>query len=79
MSSKPWRSSRRRRRKSANGAGGVSFNQSAGRWMGALHDPETGLSVRKAVYGRTEQEARAILIEALAARQAGSLLVKSWS
>jgi hypothetical protein len=38
-------------------------------------DPETGLSVRKAVYGRTEQEARAKLIEALAARQARSLLV----
>ena len=38
-------------------------------------DPETGLPVRKAVYGRTEQEARAKLIGALAARQAGSLLV----
>jgi len=38
---------------------------------GPLHDPEIGLSVRKAVYGRTEQEARAMLIEALAARQAG--------
>jgi hypothetical protein len=37
-------------------------------------DPETGLSVRKAVYGRTEQAARANLIEAVAARQAGSLL-----
>jgi hypothetical protein len=29
--------------------------------------------IRKAVYGRTEQEARAKLIEALAARQAGGL------
>jgi hypothetical protein len=38
-------------------------------------DPETGLSVRKAVYGRTEQEARAKLLDALAARQSGSLLV----
>ena len=74
---KPLRSSRRRRRKSANGAGGVYFNQTTERWMGryATGDPETGLSVRKAVYGHTEQEARAKLIEALAARQAGSLLV----
>jgi hypothetical protein len=73
----PSRASRRRRRKSPNGAGGVYFNQSTRRWMGryATDDPETGLSVRKAVYGRTEQEARAKLIEALAARQAGSLLV----
>ncbi len=38
-------------------------------------DPETGLAVRKAVYGRTEQEARAKLIKALAARQDGTLLV----
>ena len=77
MSSKPLRSSRRRHRKSPNGAGGVSFNQTTGRWMGryTTDDPETGLSVRKAVYGHTEQEARAKLIEALAARQAGSLLV----
>jgi integrase len=74
---KPLRSSRRRRRKSANGAGGVYFNQTTGRWMGryTTDDPETGLSVRKAVYGHSEQEARAKLIEALAARQTGSLLV----
>ena len=38
-------------------------------------DPETGLSVRKAVYGRTEQEAPAKLIDALAALEAGSLVV----
>jgi hypothetical protein len=78
MSSKPLRASRQRRRKSPNGAGGVYFNQSTGRWMGhyTTDDPETGFSVRKAVYGHTEQEARAKLIEALAARQAGSLLVR---
>jgi hypothetical protein len=63
--------------KSPNGAGGVYLNQSTGRWMGryTTDDPETGLSVRKAVYGHTEQEARGKLIEALAARQTGSLLV----
>lgn len=68
---------RRRRRKSPNGAGGVYFNQSTGRWMGryTTDDPETGLTVRKAVYGHSEQEARAKLITALAARQDGSLLV----
>lgn len=68
---------RRRRRKSPNGAGGVYFNQSTDRWMGryTTEDPETGLRARKAVYGRTEQEARAKLITALAARQEGSLLV----
>jgi hypothetical protein len=77
MSSKPLGSSRRRRRMSPNGAGGVYFSQSTSRWMGryTTDDPETGIRVRKAVYGRTEQEARAKLIEALAARQAGSLLV----
>jgi integrase len=71
------RTGRKRRRKSPNGAGGVYFNQSTGRWMGryTAEDPETGLAVRKAVYGRTEQEARAKLIAALAARQDGSLLV----
>src|SRR5262249_590344 len=71
---KPLRSSRRRRRKSPNGAGGVHFNQSTGRWMGrhTTDDPETGLRVGTAVYGRSEQEARRKLIEALAARQAGT-------
>jgi hypothetical protein len=38
-------------------------------------DSETGLRVRKAVYRHTEQEARAKLIAALAARQAGTVLV----
>ncbi|PZR66744.1 MAG: hypothetical protein DLM66_12620 [Candidatus Dormiibacter spiritus] len=68
---------RKRRRKRPNGAGGVYFNQSTWRWMGryTTEDPETGLAVRKAVYGRTEQEARAKLIKALAARQDGTLLV----
>ena len=75
--SNPPHPPRRRRRKSPNGAGGVYFNQSTGRWMGryTTDDPETGLTVRKAVYGRTEQEARSKLIAALAARQDGSLLV----
>ena len=75
--SRPPSAARRRRRKSPNGAGGVYFNQSTGRWMGryTTDDPETGLPVRKAVYGRTEQEARAKLITALAARQDGRLLV----
>src|SRR5262245_11365152 len=73
----PTQPPRRRRRKSPNGAGGVYFNGSTNRWMGrySTEDPETGLVVRKAVYGRTEQEARAKLIEALAARQDGTLLV----
>jgi hypothetical protein len=68
---------RKRRQKSPNGAGGVYFNQATERWMGryTTEDPETGLAVRKAVYGRTEQEARARLIKALAARQDGTLLV----
>jgi len=76
-SQKPPGTARRRRRKSPNGAGGVYFNQTTGRWMGryTTDDPETGLSVRKAVYGRTEQAARAKLIEALAARQDGTLVV----
>ncbi len=34
-------------------------------------DPKTGLPARKALYGRTEQEARAKLIDALAARARG--------
>jgi hypothetical protein len=38
-------------------------------------DPETGLPIRKAVYGRTEQEAQAKLVKGLAARQDGTLLV----
>ncbi|HEY6398818.1 MAG TPA: hypothetical protein VIX82_15320 [Solirubrobacteraceae bacterium] len=52
---------RKRRRKSPNGAGRVYFNQTTERWIGryTAEDPETGLAVREAVYGRTEQEARA--------------------
>ncbi len=73
----PGRPPRKRGRKSPNGAGGVYFNQATERWMGryTTEDPESGLPVRKAVYGRTEQEARAKLIKALAARQDGALLV----
>ena len=42
MSSKPLGSSRRRRGKSPNGAGGVYYNQSTRRWMGryTTEDPE---------------------------------------
>jgi integrase len=40
-----------------------------------VEDPETGLTVRKSIYGKSEQEARAKLIKALADRQDGSLLV----
>ncbi len=38
-------------------------------------DPETGLSLRKALYGASEAEARAKLIEALSARQTGALTI----
>jgi hypothetical protein len=57
--------------------GGVYFNQATERWMGryTTEGPESGLPVRKAVYGQTEQEARAKLIRALAARQDGTLVV----
>src|SRR5437660_101252 len=77
-STKPPRPPRKHRQKSPNGAGGVYFNQATERWMGryTTEDPETGLPVRKAVYGRTEQEARGKLIKALAARQDGTLLVR---
>src|SRR5215469_158000 len=76
-SEKPPRAPRRRRRKSPNGAGGVYFNRSTDRWVGryTTEDPETGLPVRKVLYGKTEQEARAKLIDALAARQNGTLQV----
>jgi integrase len=37
------------------------------------NDPETGLSARKALYGASEQEARAKLIDALSAQHGGSL------
>src|SRR5215467_988180 len=69
----------RRRRKSPNGAGGVYFNRTTDRWIGqyTAENPETGLPVRKSVYGKSEQEARAKLIEALAARQDGTLQVGS--
>jgi hypothetical protein len=58
--------------------GGVYFKHSTGRWMGrySTEDPETSLALRKAVYGRTEQEARVKLIKASASRQDGTLLVR---
>ena len=49
--------------------------RSDGRWMArySTTDPETGLPARKSFYGRTEQEARAKLIDALAAGARGEL------
>jgi integrase len=38
-------------------------------------DPQTGRRVRKALYGKTEQEARGKLIAALSQRQSGTLVV----
>lgn len=67
----------RRRKKSPNGAGSVYFNRATTRWVGqyTVEDPESGLPIRKSVYGQNEQEARAKLIKALAARQDGTLLL----
>lgn len=65
-----------KRVKIPNGAGSV-IRRSDGRYMAryTTTDPDTGLSVRKALYGATEQEARAKLIAALAARQDGRLIL----
>jgi integrase len=63
-----------RRVKTPNGAGSVIL-RSDGRWMArySTTDPETGMPARKALYGRTEQEARAKLIQALADHGRGQL------
>lgn len=63
-----------KRVKTPNGAGSVIL-RSDGRWMArySTTDPETGLPARKALYGRTEQEARAKLIQALADQGRGQL------
>jgi integrase len=63
-----------RRVKTPNGAGSVIL-RSDGRWMArySTTDPDTGLPARKALYGRTEQEARAKLIQALADHGRGRL------
>ncbi len=62
--------------KMPNGAGSVTL-RSDGRYMAryTVTDPETGGSVRKALYGRTEQEARSKLIAALSEKQSGTLVV----
>jgi hypothetical protein len=72
--------SKGRRLKSPNGAGSI-MKRSDGRWDAryTIRDPETGLSLRKSLYGKTEQEARALLIEALQGRRKGSLRVRRGS
>jgi hypothetical protein len=63
-----------KRIKTPNGAGSITL-RSDGRWMAryTTEDPSTGKPVRKALYGHTEQEARARLIEALADQGRGQL------
>ena len=65
-----------KRVKMPNGAGSV-VQRSDGRWMARYTtvDPATGLPVRKSLYGHSEQEARAKLIQALNAKQEGRLTV----
>ena len=69
--------SKSRRVKLPNGAGSIVL-RSDGRWMArySTEDPETGRTVRKALYGRTEQEARGKLITALSQRELGTLVVR---
>lgn len=57
-----------RRVKTANGGGSVTYNVTTRRWMGrySVPDPETGKSLRKTLYGASEQEAWAKLIDARA-------------
>ena len=63
-----------RRVKTPNGAGSVTL-RSDGRWMAryTTTDPDTGTAARKALYGHSEQEARAKLIHALADQGRGEL------
>jgi Phage integrase, N-terminal SAM-like domain len=69
--------SKSRRLKSPNGAGSL-YRRSDGRWHAryTVRDPETGLSLRRSLYAQTEQEARALLVEALEARRKGLLSVR---
>ena len=71
------RRSKSKKLKTPNGGGSVVLRPD-GRWMAryTTPDPETGLSVRKSLYAGTEQEARAKLIDALSARQNGTLTVR---
>lgn len=62
--------------KVGNGQGSVTL-RGDGRWMARFttESPETGQPARRTLYGKSEQEARAKLIAALAERQQGSLTV----
>jgi integrase-like protein len=66
-----------RKLKTPNGAGSI-VKRGDGRWMAryTVRDPESGRSLRKHLYAKTEQEARALLIEALEARRRGWLSVR---
>lgn len=66
-----------RRAKMPNGAGSV-FQRGNGRWVGSysVPDPATGKLLRKVLYGANEAEVRAKLIDALAQRNAGKLVVR---
>jgi len=59
-----------------NGAGSL-IRRSDGRWMArySTEDPESGRTLRKTLYGRTEQEARSRLVVALSGRDLGTLVV----
>jgi integrase len=65
-----------RRVKMPNGAGSIVL-RSDGRWMARYspEDPQTGRTLRKTLYGRTEQEARTKLVIALSGRELGTLVV----
>lgn len=65
---------RSRRVKTPNGGGSILL-RSDGRWMArySVRDPDTGRLVQKCLYGRTEAEARAKLVQALADRERGVL------
>jgi len=54
------------------------MRRSDGRWDAryTIRDPKTRLTLRKSLYGKTEQEVRALLIEALLGRRKGSLRVR---
>jgi hypothetical protein len=63
-----------KRVKMPNGAGSI-YQRRDGRWHAryTTPDPATGLQVRQWLYARTEQEARARLIQALGEQQRGAL------
>jgi integrase-like protein len=69
--------SKSRKLKTPNGGESI-VKRGDGRWMArySVRDPESGLSLRKHLYAKTEQEARGLLIEALEARRRGWLSVR---